>query len=207
MNNTETPNAAKPLPRWQCHKRVHADKITEISETNEEGVCEIILQSSGILPVTLGFMQKHNPQVGGYIVIYDDGYHSYSPAEPFESGYLPLASTSLQDEKPPHAPALLPPNNRTFGDAIEALKAGKRVSRAGWNGKGMYLWLLPAAMVKAEWCREPHLKVVAEQNGGEVECLGSIRMWTVNSDGRRAVLTGWLASQTDMLAEDWTILP
>lgn len=90
----------------------------------------------------------------------------------------------------------------TFGDAIAALKEGKRVARQGWNGKGMYLWLLPAAAVKAEWCREPHLKEVAEANGGEIEALGSIRMLTAD----KKVLTGWLASQTDMLAEDWVIL-
>ena len=89
-----------------------------------------------------------------------------------------------------------------FGQALEALTAGQRVSRAGWNGKGMYLWLLPAATVKAEWCREPHLKAKAEENGGEIEALGSIRMLTAD----RKVLTGWLASQTDMLAEDWCVL-
>ena len=90
-----------------------------------------------------------------------------------------------------------------IGYAVNALKAGKRVARAGWNGKGMYLWLLPAASVKAEWCREPHLKAMAEANGGEIEALGSVRMMTAD----RKVLTGWLASQTDLLAEDWTILP
>ena len=89
-----------------------------------------------------------------------------------------------------------------FGDAIRALKEGKRVARKGWNGKGMYLWLLPAAFVKADWCKEPHLRSLAEQNGGEVECLGSIRMKT--ADGK--VLTGWLASQTDMLSEDWEVV-
>jgi hypothetical protein len=78
--------------------------------------------------------------------------------------------------------------NNTFGDAIVALKNGYRVARAGWNGKGMYLWLLPAAM--------------AEANGGEIEALGSIRMMTAD----KKVLTGWLASQTDILAEDWEIL-
>jgi hypothetical protein len=93
-------------------------------------------------------------------------------------------------------------NQVDFGSAITALKQGKRVARAGWNGKGMYLWLLPAAKVKAEWCREPHLKAVAEANGGEIEALGSIRMMTAD----RKVLTGWLASQTDMLSEDWVIL-
>ncbi len=89
-----------------------------------------------------------------------------------------------------------------FGGAIVALKSGKRVARQGWNGKGMYLWLLPAAIVKAEWCREPHLKAMAEANGGEIEALGSIRMMTAD----RKVLTGWLASQSDVLAEDWMIL-
>ena len=93
--------------------------------------------------------------------------------------------------------------NLSFGVAVEALKRGQRVTRHGWNGRGMYLWLLPAAKVKAEWCREPHLKAVAESNGGEIEALGSIRMMTAD----KKVLTGWLASQTDVLAEDWTILP
>lgn len=92
--------------------------------------------------------------------------------------------------------------NLTFGSAIEALKSGKRVSRSGWNGKGMYLWLLPAASVKAEWCKEPHLKQLAVENGGEIEALGSIRMLTAD----RKILTGWLASQTDMLSEDWCVL-
>lgn len=92
--------------------------------------------------------------------------------------------------------------NQTFGFALMMLKEGRKVARVGWNGKGMYLWLLPAAMVKAEWCKEPHLKALAEANGGEVECLGSIRMMTAD----KKVLTGWLASQTDMLAEDWMLV-
>lgn len=86
-----------------------------------------------------------------------------------------------------------------FGYALRLLKAGKRVARAGWNGRGMYLWFMPEATIKAEWCREPFLKAEAEANGGEIRALGSIRMKT--ADG--AVLTGWLASQSDILAEDW----
>lgn len=129
----------------------------------------------------------------GYLVEYHDGgkpnhpdhagYVSWSPADVFERSYRLV-------------------DGLTFGGAIEALKAGKRVARKGWNGKGMYLWLLPAAMVKAEWCREEHLKAVAEANGGEIEALGSIRMMTAD----RKVLTGWLASQTDMLSEDWEVV-
>lgn len=87
----------------------------------------------------------------------------------------------------------------TFGDALELLKQGKKVARLGWNGKGMYLWLMPAAEIKAEWCKEPHLKKLAEANGGTIEAVGSIRMLTAD----KKILTGWLASQTDMLSEDW----
>ncbi len=89
----------------------------------------------------------------------------------------------------------------TFGQAIEAMKQGKKVARRGWNGKGMYLWLLPAAEVKKEWCRDTRL-LEAFGERDTMTCLGSIRMFTAD----KKVLTGWLASQTDMLSEDWTIV-
>ena len=94
-----------------------------------------------------------------------------------------------------------------FGEAILALKAGLKVARAGWNGRGMYLWLKPAAIIKKEWCRDPYLIECIEANGGEeILALGTICMYTHDSTGRKAVLTGWLASQSDMLCEDWYIV-
>ena len=96
--------------------------------------------------------------------------------------------------------------NLDFGKAIAALKEGKRVAREGWNGRNMFLWLKPAATVKAEWCKDPLLKKFAEDNGGEIPALGTICMFTHDSTGRNAILTGWLASQSDMLLEDWVIL-
>lgn len=90
----------------------------------------------------------------------------------------------------------------TFGQAIESLKRGFKVSRKGWNGKGMFLWLKPAALVKSEWCKDPLLKSLAEANGGEIEALGTICMKT--ADGK--ILTGWLASQTDILSNDWVLV-
>lgn len=94
----------------------------------------------------------------------------------------------------------------TFGDAIEALKQGKKVTRKGWNGQGMFLWLKPAVNVESSWCKDPILKEIADANGGTIAALGTICMYTVNRSGRKAVLTGWLASQSDMLEEDWLIL-
>ena len=94
--------------------------------------------------------------------------------------------------------------NNNFGQAIEALKQGKRVQREGWNGKGMFLFLLSAGTVPTKAIHDPTLREVIEQEIGEetFEALGSIRMFTAD----KKILTGWLASQTDMLAEDWTIL-
>lgn len=91
---------------------------------------------------------------------------------------------------------------RSFGFAIRALKGGYKVTREGWNGKGMYLWLKPPTKVNAEFCKDPILKEIAQRNGGEIEALGTICMKTADNK----VLTGWLANQTDMLAEDWRII-
>ena len=93
----------------------------------------------------------------------------------------------------------------TFGAAIEALKSGKRVCRAGWNGKGMFLFLLPASDgIPTKVIHDPALRQVIESEiGGDTfDALGSIRMFTAD----KKILTGWLASQTDMLSEDWMIL-
>jgi len=90
----------------------------------------------------------------------------------------------------------------TFEAALTALKMGAKVAHQGWNGKGMYLWVLPGTTVPLDWIKEGHLRTLAEENGGAVECLPSIRMKT--ADGK--VLTGWLASQSDLFAEDWVIL-
>lgn len=96
--------------------------------------------------------------------------------------------------------------NMTFGQAIEALKMGLKVYRSGWNGKGMYLWLKPECVIKKEWCRDPFLIEAIDKNGGEeILALGTICMFTHDSTGRKAVLTGWLASQSDMLCNDWNI--
>ena len=89
-----------------------------------------------------------------------------------------------------------------FGQAIASLKLGKKVARKGWNGKGMYLWLKTGTTIKAEWCKDPMLLSVCESNGGSVEGLPTICMKTADNK----VLTGWLASQTDMLANDWALV-
>ncbi len=92
--------------------------------------------------------------------------------------------------------------NLNFGDAIKALKEGKKVTRKGWNGKNIWLWLKPATTIKAERCKDPMLKEIVDANGGEAEALGTICMKTADNK----ILTGWLASQADMLCEDWEVV-
>lgn len=76
----------------------------------------------------------------------------------------------------------------SFGVALEQLKKGKRVTRPGWNGKGMWLILVEPE----EWYVEAYKYFNAEK------LLPFIAMRT--ADGG---LVPWLASQTDILAEDW----
>ena len=94
---------------------------------------------------------------------------------------------------------------RDIGYAVAALKSGKRVARDGWNGKGMFIFLLPAGDgIPTKVIHDPALRAVIESEvGGETfDAMGSVRMFTAD----KKVLTGWLASQSDLLAEDWEIL-
>lgn len=122
---------------------------------------------------------KPNCQDKGYA-----GYVSWSPKEQFENAYR--LTTGL-----------------SFGLAIEAMKLGKKVARAGWNGKDMWISLSPGAEgLPAEKFWNTNNREYARSNGGWANVLPCITMKT--ADGK--ILMGWLASQTDMLADDWVIV-
>lgn len=92
-----------------------------------------------------------------------------------------------------------------FSHALESLKRGCRISRAGWNGKGMWIALScdggRDTPMEQFWSR--HARDYARQHGGTATVLPCIIMKTATGE----ILMGWLASQTDMLADDWMILP
>jgi hypothetical protein len=80
-------------PTYQCHKRVKAIKISAMTPREKPLLGAHILpedKGCGAFFITEEFNSKHNPQVGGYIVVYDDGYMSYSPAKAFEEGYTEI---------------------------------------------------------------------------------------------------------------------
>ena len=93
-----------------------------------------------------------------------------------------------------------------FGEAITLLNAGHPVTRQGWNGKGMFLIRAGGYSVPAEDARPNGIitKEFLKRRGlTHLEILPHIDMWTINAGGRQAYLPGWLASQSDMLADDW----
>ena len=84
-----------------------------------------------------------------------------------------------------------------FGKALEALKEGKKVAREGWNGKGMFLYYVPVGAYAP--CTSVAKTLV--NSDGKVEYGAYIAMKTAQGN-----VVPWLASQTDMLSEDWVIV-
>lgn len=134
----------------------------------------------------------------GYLVEYVDGgatnhpnhagYISWSPADVFNRAYQPADAMS-------------------FGHAIAAMKDGRKVARAGWNGKGMFIVLMPPLYLPPFNTQDTSRKVndrTAKWIGEDqpLDCQPYFTMWTAAKQWQ----PGWLASQADMLADDWQIL-
>ncbi len=84
-----------------------------------------------------------------------------------------------------------------FGEALVALKNGEKVSRTGWNGKGMFLFLVPGSTFEVS--RAPLLGIYP--TGTVINYCPHIDMKTADDK-----VVPWLASQTDVLAEDWNLV-
>lgn len=95
----------------------------------------------------------------------------------------------------------------SFSDALQAVKEGKRISREGWNGKNMFVYLNKGSVENRE--SENFLvegikaNLFEASDNGTVTRLPNLNMHSASG----STVTGWLASQTDLLAEDWCIHP
>ena len=114
----------------------------------------------------------------GYRVEYEDGYLSWSSREVFEAAYRET-------------------NGMSFGLAIEAAKNGKRIARAGWNGKNQYVFLADDVNFNTD---ADISEFVGAADGVTVTPMLVIR--TSKGD----LQPGWLATQSDILADDWYIV-
>ena len=81
-----------------------------------------------------------------------------------------------------------------FGEALEALKSGKKVARTGWNGKNQYIELATNISYK---------NAQNEVINANHETMGNKAIAFIGTSG---VQLGWLASQSDMLSEDWKVI-
>lgn len=81
----------------------------------------------------------------------------------------------------------------TFGEAINKVKEGAKIARKGWNGKNQYVELAT---------RISYMNVQGEVVNCEHEAIGNNALAFVGTSG---VQIGWLASQADMLANDWEV--
>ena len=119
-----------------------------------------------------------DPTEEGYKVRYPDGYESWSPKDVFNEAYRPTDCMN-------------------FGLAIEAAKKGAKITRRGWHGKGMFLYYVPEGRYPA---RTDAAKSIATEDG-KVDYGAYIAMKTAQGN-----VVPWLASQTDILADDWEVV-
>lgn len=96
--------------------------------------------------------------------------------------------------------------NQNFGQAIEALKQGKRVARQGWNGKGMFIFMQIPSEIKKEVI--PNMQSLPQsvkdefaKRGGDIRYKNQLAMVYPDS-----TIYGWVASPYDVLEDDWCIL-
>lgn len=106
----------------------------------------------------------------------------------YPDGYVSWSPKAVFEE------AYRPTTGMSFGLAIEAAKKGHRISRAGWNGKGQYVEIAAGISYVG-----PDGEIV----NAEHDAIGNRALAFVGTSG---VQMGWLASQADMLADDWTIV-
>ena len=86
----------------------------------------------------------------------------------------------------------------TFSDALVLLKEGQRLARTGWNGKGMFIFLVPGSTFEVN--RPPLLGIYPLATS--ITYQSHLDMKTVDD-----TIVPWVASQSDVLAEDWVVVP
>jgi hypothetical protein len=129
-----------------------------------------------------------NPEDEGYLVEYVDGG---APNTPHYAGYVSWSPKAQADS------AYRPTSGMSFGLAIEALKKGARVARAGWNGEGMFTYLVPAASYPAQ-------TGAAKAHFGEGSLVPYNAYLALKTVDER--VSTWVPSVTDCLADDWAIV-
>lgn len=75
------------MPKYRCHKEVWALKIKDVRERPDGAILYIEDPGFATIKIDQEYVSRNHPVAGGYYVVYEDGYQSFSPAKAFESGY------------------------------------------------------------------------------------------------------------------------
>lgn len=154
-------------------KRYIGTKIIEASPAIRKG--GKVYDANEIIPRSM------EPVEEGYKVRYSDGYESFSPKDVFEEAYRLI-------------------DGMNFGLAIEAAKQGKKITRRGWNGKGMWV-ICRSGYPDGIPCNKNTADAVGIPEGTLFKVRPYLQMKCVDDTFQM-----WLASQSDILAEDWEIV-
>ena len=90
-------------------------------------------------------------------------------------------------------------NTFDFSEALDLLKSGHKVARSGWNGKNMFLYLVPGSQFPYHESREPVTSMY--DPGDMITYRAHIDMFTADEE-----LVPWVASQSDLLSDDWGLV-
>lgn len=124
----------------------------------------------------------------GYLVVYNDGYRSWSPKSVFDAAYRKLGEMD-------------------FGKVIEALKSGLAVRRKGWNGKGMFVvkqipsHIEGGIIPKMQSLPQSAKNILMSRENAHIDYTN--QMLIINPDGRA---DSWVPSSSDLFAEDWEVV-
>lgn len=224
MNNMTTKELLTALPKYKSHKIVRASKIKDIEIIALMDVvllCNIeVVEPEGVkVHVDKMFLQKHRPEIGGYLVAYEDGSLSYSPEKTFEEGFSRTndffengVSLSIEGHNGVTfitardvtiaASGIITTQEEIdleaadFSDALMWLKDGKKVARRGWNGENQFCWLVPEGQYPAR------MEAIKGYFPGDLVPYGAY-FALKNAQG---VVVPWVPSVCDLLACDWFVV-
>lgn len=142
--------------------------------------------------------EDENPSDEGYLVVHgkdtDDHSETWTPKKQFDENYSEIKQNFTGE-------------GRGFDWAIQQLKLGNRVARTGWNGKGMFVVMMPSLWLPPKNSQEEGPKVndrtaVHIGDDAPLDCQPYLAMY----NAQKQWIPGWLASQSDMLCDDWILV-
>lgn len=209
-----TEKLLKTLPEYKYHGTIRASKIKKIKPIGGFiplwGDIEITEPKGVKIRVDLMFLQKYRPQIGGYLVVDEDGRLYYSPEKPFEEGFsrindisengstviitddngvkiIATGSVTISSDDIVIQQKKIALEDASFSVALTWLKEGRKVARRGWKGEKQCCWLVLAGCVNFHDIQVPygdHFVLMDAQNINSV----------------------WLPSVADLLACDWFVV-